>query len=58
MLWQFREVLGADGRAAAITHYRNASEILEGMQAAGVLAPVDGKFIAAFKAKVAELEGR
>jgi hypothetical protein len=30
----------------------------EGMQAAGVLAPVDVRFIAQFKAKVAELEGR
>ena len=55
MLWQFREVLGAEGRASAITHYRNASEIFEGMQAAGVLPPVDVKLIAAFKA---ELEGR
>ena len=37
---------------------RNVVEIFEGMQAAGVLAPVDVGFIAQFKAKVAELEGR
>jgi len=57
-LGQVYEASGAGGRDQALEHYRKVVEILEGMQAAGVLAPVDVEFIATFKAKVAELEGR
>lgn len=55
-LGQLREAQGAEGRPAALAHYRKFVEIFEGMKAAGVLAPADEGFIAAFRAKVAELE--
>ncbi len=55
-LGQLREAQGAEGRPAALAHYRKGMEILEGTKAAGVLAPVDEGFLAEFRAKVAELE--
>ena len=55
-LGQLRETQGAEGRPAALAHYRQVVEIFEGMKAAGVLAPADEEFIAQFRAKVAELE--
>ena len=57
-LGQLYEASGTGGRDQALEHNRKVVEIFEGMQAAGVLAPVDVGFIAEFKAKVAELEGR
>ena len=55
-LGQLRETQGAEGRPAALDHYRKVVEIFEGMKAAGVLAPADEGFIAEFRAKVAALE--
>jgi tetratricopeptide (TPR) repeat protein len=55
-LGQLREAQGAEGRAAALAHYREGMEIFEGMKAAGALAPADEESIAELRAKVAELE--